>query len=559
MNNQIAPKQAAISHLAPKPVNDPADSRTRREHGSSRSERTDSFGSALRRQVQKSRDERAVTKARDERHSAANDRTATRDRRTKRSEPVNSFDRSDERAPVAETNVRDADQLDEMEKFDEVGSASGHDPAETLNGQETKADPASDRAVEPTLNLHIAAALAEAGEAEVLALEAESLSSATHESALEVEGSDVQPALPDQAEEGALDPQELAVNLAATTSLEESAVSQRVPSPDLMNGESEQADPLEITDSPLADRPGGAKLEVASFEKPGQKQLDSTGKSGLTKQAAAPATITNQDGLTSVAEPSGRSVDGLEAHSAGLDTENSRENHSSGEDAASDSSLSDTAHLVDGQQEATGQASGPASKDGHVMAQPTTAISSSVGSAPDVDAVSEASVADAQLLLRETPSTDGRSGDAVWRQVQRAIGAIRNLGEGDHEFKIRLTPRELGSVTIDIRSSEGGIAIGLVTETTAASDRLNEQRDQLLQELADQGLDSSSVDISQEGASFGLDGRGAWDAEGRGVPGSGPTGPVNADQQEGEHSIQSPHRALGVNQPTGSSRLDMAL
>ncbi len=559
MNNQIAPKQATISHLAPKPVNDPAGSRTRREHRSSRSERTDSFGSALRRQVQKTRDERVVTKTRAERRSAANDRTRTRDRRTQHPEQVKSFDRSDDRGPVTETALPDADQIDETAKSDEVDSTNGHDPAERSNGQEAKADPASDRVAESTLSLHAGAGLAEVGKAGALEVEAESLSTVTHESALEVEGADAQPASPDHADEGAVDAQELAVNLATTISLEDSAVSSQVPSPDPVYGEGKQGDPSETADLSLVDRPGGTKFEEVSFGEPGQKQLDSTGKSGLAEQAAVPATTADADVLTSVSETSGGPVDDLEAQGVSLDTKNSSESHSSGEQTASDSSLGDAARSIDGQPEAAGQASGRTRQDGNVVAQPTTAISSAVGSTPVVDAVSEASAADTQVLLAETPSTDGRSGDAVWRQVQRAIGAIRNTGEGDHEFKIRLTPKELGSVSIDIRSSEGGIAIGLVTETRAASDRLNEQRDQLLQELADRGLDSSSVDISQEGANSGLEGRGAWDAEGRGVPGSEPAGPVSADQHRSEQPIQSPRRALGVNQPDGSSRLDMAL
>ncbi len=114
----------------------------------------------------------------------------------------------------------------------------------------------------------------------------------------------------------------------------------------------------------------------------------------------------------------------------------------------------------------------------------------------DVLGVGASQARAAELVALEA---EGHGAPAIWRQVQRAIGAVRVTGDGDHEFKIRLVPRDLGSVTIDIRSREGAVAIGLVAETSAASDRLNQQRHQLMNELVKGGLESPSVDISHQG------------------------------------------------------------
>lgn len=165
-------------------------------------------------------------------------------------------------------------------------------------------------------------------------------------------------------------------------------------------------------------------------------------------------------------------------------------------------------------------------------------------------ALSAAEEADLALAESEAPG-----GDSVLRQVRRAMGAIRNVGEGDHEFKIRLVPKELGSISIEIRSSDAGIAIGMVTETSAASDRLNEQRDQLMQELTESGMDASSVDISQEDRPFGS-------FLGNGAETENASGPSVDSSLDGAHQADqttASTTALGVNTAAGSGRVDIAL
>lgn len=146
------------------------------------------------------------------------------------------------------------------------------------------------------------------------------------------------------------------------------------------------------------------------------------------------------------------------------------------------------------------------------------------------------------------------SADSVMRQVKRAIGSIRNAGGGDHEFKIRLVPRELGSVTIGIQTSEAGIAIGLVTETSAASDRLNEQRQQLMDELAESGLDSSNVDISHEGQDQNYFG-GGTDSDGAESHSAGSSDSASSSAADALANRQS----TGVNRARTPGRVDVAL
>ncbi len=576
MNNQIAPKQAAISHLSPNPVKDPTGVRTRdRRHPDqsdrfARSERTDSFGSALRRAVQKSRDgrvdtDRAVTKARDERRSASNDRPRVSDRRSPQSESVKSLKRLDERASVEDMHAREAGKLVETEQSDESGPANETDTSNTSNEQleqqqQQQANSTIGHTAELVLNPQL---IVEAVAADLPDVEAQDVLTADDEMLLEAETTGAPPASADPAEGGAVDSQGLEARVATAINLEEGASSSQAPEPDLFDGENEQGMTLESSESNTGNLNGRTRQsEHASLGGSGQKKLEQTAISGLAQQAASPSPVTDSDDLASMAETVGESaIDDPQVQGVNLDAKNSTESQSGDGQAASDSSLNDKGHSTDGPTETASQGGGAVRQEGpaNLLTQPILANSGSAASTSIVDAASEVSAADARVLSAELPSTDGRSGDAVWRQVQRAIGAIRNLGEGDHEFKIRLTPRELGSVTIDIRSSEGGIAIGLVTETSAASDRLNEQRDQLLQELAKSGLDSSSVDISEEGSSFGLHAGGAGSGEGKDVSESESSGMSEQDHQPVDRTAQSPRRTLGLNQPGGLGRLDMAL
>ncbi|MGF1595946.1 MAG: flagellar hook-length control protein FliK [Acidimicrobiales bacterium] len=120
--------------------------------------------------------------------------------------------------------------------------------------------------------------------------------------------------------------------------------------------------------------------------------------------------------------------------------------------------------------------------------------------------------------------------DPLWRQVHRALGALRTTAEGQQEITLRLHPAELGSVMIRISTGGAGTMVAMVTETGAAANQLNQQRQQLLDELASTGLDGASVDIGTR------DGSGHPGDDPRGRPGRNGAGTV-ASGLDADHSL----------------------
>lgn len=94
------------------------------------------------------------------------------------------------------------------------------------------------------------------------------------------------------------------------------------------------------------------------------------------------------------------------------------------------------------------------------------------------------------------PNQQADGSDPLWQQVRRALGSVRNLPSGEQQLTIRLRPAELGSVVVRINTGENGTSVSLVTESSAASNQLNQQRQQLLTDLEDSGLSDVSVDIN---------------------------------------------------------------
>lgn len=107
-------------------------------------------------------------------------------------------------------------------------------------------------------------------------------------------------------------------------------------------------------------------------------------------------------------------------------------------------------------------------------------------------------VAEAVASATGTNSADGADGDPIWQQIRRAIGSIRNLPTGERQMTIRLRPAELGAVLVRINTTDAGTTVALVTESTAAANQLNQQRQQLITDLEDGGLADVNVDIGSE-------------------------------------------------------------
>ncbi len=122
--------------------------------------------------------------------------------------------------------------------------------------------------------------------------------------------------------------------------------------------------------------------------------------------------------------------------------------------------------------------------------------------------------------LAPTDEADGT--DPLWRQIRRALGSLRTLPTGEQQITIRLRPAELGSVVVRVNNGENGTAISLVTESSAAANQLNQQRQQLLNDLEDSGLAGVNVDIGSNADGDGAQTEGSdADGGGNGAPGTG--------------------------------------
>ncbi len=82
----------------------------------------------------------------------------------------------------------------------------------------------------------------------------------------------------------------------------------------------------------------------------------------------------------------------------------------------------------------------------------------------------------------------------VWEQVKQAVGLVRQRGDGRHEVSVVLRPGELGAVTVELIQRGDEVAVRIVTQTSAAQERLDQAR--LLADLASAGLGRADVDIS---------------------------------------------------------------
>lgn len=142
--------------------------------------------------------------------------------------------------------------------------------------------------------------------------------------------------------------------------------------------------------------------------------------------------------------------------------------------------------------------------------------------------------------------------DPLWRQVRRALGAIRSNADGEQVFTIRLRPAELGALTVRIHTSDAGVRVSLVTDTAAAANQLSQQRQELVSDLEERGLSGAGVDVStsDQGAQQGSE---ADDETSSRSPGSTTHGGPTIEEQEAAPSLQTlqeraaTHRSNSIN------------
>ncbi|MGH1489482.1 MAG: flagellar hook-length control protein FliK [Acidimicrobiales bacterium] len=134
-----------------------------------------------------------------------------------------------------------------------------------------------------------------------------------------------------------------------------------------------------------------------------------------------------------------------------------------------------------------------------VTTSPTVSSTASAAAATTTSAIGQVSTTegiepaiDASQLA---PAAEAEDGDQLWHQVRRAIGSLRTTTTGDQQMTIRLSPAELGSVVVRVSTGESGTAVTLVTESAAAANQLNQQRQQLISDLEETGIGGVDVDI----------------------------------------------------------------
>ncbi len=145
------------------------------------------------------------------------------------------------------------------------------------------------------------------------------------------------------------------------------------------------------------------------------------------------------------------------------------------------------------------------------------------------------------------PTTASFDGE-VWEQVQKAVGLVRQSGQGRHEVSLILRPDELGSVAVELVQNGDEVAVRIVTQTSAAQDRLD--RGRLLAELQSAGIDPASVEIDHRGANGSGDGRNEGNGSSLGSNGSGTSD---------DRSDPPPVRRREPRGFTSSGGLDLAL
>ena len=188
-------------------------------------------------------------------------------------------------------------------------------------------------------------------------------------------------------------------------------------------------------------------------------------------------------------------------------------------------------------------------------AAPTTAANGGAASgASTIGQMTAAQVADAGLdasALAPTTGDQADGADPLWRQIRRALGSLRTTPTGEQQLTIRLRPAELGSVVVRINSGDAGTAVSLVTESSAAANQLNQQRQQLIRDLQDGGLVDVNVDIGSDADTDRTQtGQSDGDADrtgGRGVlRGAGDSTAVDADLVRGYGARRDRGPSIGL-------------
>lgn len=113
----------------------------------------------------------------------------------------------------------------------------------------------------------------------------------------------------------------------------------------------------------------------------------------------------------------------------------------------------------------------------------------------DVPAVSSISSPTASATSTAPARSDIVREPAVPMGIQDAVSAIQDATSGDSHIRVRLNPRELGNMLVDVSRTENGIVARLEVESAAARVAVLETLPDLQQSLARSGASVDRVEV----------------------------------------------------------------
>lgn len=151
-----------------------------------------------------------------------------------------------------------------------------------------------------------------------------------------------------------------------------------------------------------------------------------------------------------------------------------------------------SASVIDSSGDATAAAPVPAAEVASVSIPPAPA---------DIPTTNETAVSNAQATAASATTSNASAPSEVVREpavpmeIQDAVSAIQEATSGDSHIRVRLNPRELGSMLVDVSRTENGVVARLEVESAAARVAVLETLPDLQQSLTRSGSTVDRVEV----------------------------------------------------------------
>jgi flagellar hook-length control protein FliK len=159
-----------------------------------------------------------------------------------------------------------------------------------------------------------------------------------------------------------------------------------------------------------------------------------------------------------------------------------------------------------------------------------------------------AAAATTQLAQPPAPATSPAE------QLLQVLRPLRKFADGSHRLSVKLTPHDLGTVTVELSLRAGTLSLHLVAEQSSTGSMLQDQLHMLRKDLEQSGVRTGSFEVGQQAA--------------RRDQQSGESGRANRNRQTGrsdtvvdvtDASVVSTATTRTVQSTGGASRLDLRI